>query len=79
MKIRLETVNDAGLFVAKCGEYAVDIDYECGRHSVDAKSLMGVLSIGLNRECEVTIHTTDEDLIDKFRNDVHMWTVKDGE
>ena len=46
IRICLRTVNNASLFVAKCGEYKDwDINYIHGRLVLDAKSLMGVLRV----------------------------------
>lgn len=77
IKIRLETVNNAALFAAKCGSYDCDIDYYFGRYLIDAKSLMGVLSTGLDHECIVEIHTNDPEIIDRFRKDMSIWATEE--
>lgn len=77
MKIKLNTVKDAGLFVAKCGEYPVEVDFICGRYTVDAKSLMSVLSVGLGRECEVEIHSCYEEILRRFEEDMELWKVEE--
>lgn len=77
LKVKLVTVNDAALFTAKCNEYTYDIDYFFNRYIIDAKSLMGILGIGLNRECMVYIHTDDEEAIKKFKSDMSLWIVED--
>lgn len=81
VKIKLGTVNDAVLFSAKCNEYKdYDIDYVCGKYTVDAKSLMGILSIGLEHECVVELHSNDnEKLNTKFKEDMKLWIVKETE
>lgn len=73
MKIVLDTVNDVGLFVARCGEFHNDIDYSYGRYTVDAKSFMGVFSIGLGHDCDVEIHTNDEKVRNKFNDAMILW------
>lgn len=40
-------------------------DIEC---VIDAKSLNGVLSLGLYKDFEVYIHTNDEDIMEAFNN-----------
>ncbi len=56
IKICLKTVNNASLFVAKCGEYKDwDINYIHGRLVLDAKSLMGVLSVAIDAPAYVEI------------------------
>ena len=83
VKIKLGTVNDAVLFSARCNEYKnYDIDYVFGKYTVDAKSLMGILSIGLDHECAVELHSNDDEkLNNKFEKDMKLWIVKemDGE
>lgn len=76
MKVRLNTVNDCALFVAKCGQYKEDIDYCCEKYVVDGCSLMGVLSIGLGRDCNVNIHTDDAELSKKFKEEMKVWIVE---
>ena len=77
VKIKLPNVNDAALFCAKCGEFEDDIDYICGRYIVDAKSLMGILSVSLNRECDIKLHTDDDDIKNKFVKSIKLWIVEE--
>ena len=77
LKVKLVTVNDAVLFVAKCNEYMEDIDYFYNRYIIDGKSLMGILGIGLNNECVVEIHTDDEECIRRFREDMALWIMEE--
>ena len=49
---------------------------------MDAKSLMGILSIGLDHECVAELHSNDDEkLNNKFEKDMKLWIVKemDGE
>ena len=49
---------------------------------MDAKSLMGILSIELDHECAVELHSNDDEkLNNKFEKDMKLWIVKemDGE
>ena len=76
LKICLNTVNNASLFVAKCGEYKDwDINYIHGRLVLDAKSLMGVLSVAIDAPAYVEILTDDKDILEKFENDMTLWEV----
>lgn len=73
-KIILNNVNDAAFFAGKCAKYKYDIDYICGRYTVDAKSFMGILSVGLGREdCFVRIHTDEENILKEFVKDMELW------
>lgn len=76
IRICLRTVNNASLFVAKCGEYKDwDINYIHGRLVLDAKSLMGVLSVAIDAPAYVEILTYDEKVFENFKNDMTLWEV----
>lgn len=76
-KVKLNTINEAGLFVATCGEYTdTDIDYVYSRYTIDAKSIMGILSTSLNKECIVNFLSDDEDLCNQFKEDIRLWIVE---
>lgn len=75
-RIRLETANNAALFVTICNEFGCDIDAECGRYVLDAKSIMGVLSVGLDRELLITLHTDNLSVADEFEEAIKLWEVK---
>lgn len=78
LKIRLKTVNDASLFTTKCNEYRDnDIDYLVGRYIIDGKSLMGILSTGLDKVCEADFHCDDEQICKQFREDMKLWIVEE--
>lgn len=76
VKVKLNTMDDCALFVAKCGQYEEDIDYCCNKYIVDACSLMGVMSVGLARVCEVYLHTNDADVANRFKEDMKIWSVE---
>lgn len=77
MTIKLGTVQNAALFTAKCGEYKEDIDLIYGRYVIDAKSLMGVLSITPDHICDVEIHTSDKIVTEKFKRDMSLWIMEE--
>ena len=58
-KIKLNSVNNAALFVKQCGEFEEDIDYIHGRYVIDAKSIMGIFSLDLSKSIDLNIHATD--------------------
>lgn len=47
-----------------------DIDIIVGRYVVDAKSVLGILSIDLNRVLRLRIHTTDIERCKEFQNEM---------
>ena len=72
-KIILGIVNDAALFVKKCGEFEEDIDYIHGRYIIDAKSIMGIMSTDLTDKATIQIQTDDIKIIEKFKEEITLW------
>lgn len=75
-KVVIGNVNDAALFVKICGEFDEDIDYKVGRYILDGKSLMGVLSAGLNNIATVKINTKNKRTEEKFKEKISLWLVE---
>lgn len=76
IKIQLNTTNNAALFIASCQEYDCEIDLLYGRYIIDAKSILGVFSIPLDKECIVILHSDDQQIVRKFMKDMELWTVE---
>lgn len=55
MNINLKSVRDITEFVNIANRFSGNIDVSSGRNSVDAKSLMGVMSLDLSRTLQVYI------------------------
>ena len=67
VKIRLKSVDDVNEFVALASLNRGDVDLRCERYVVDAKSILGVLSLNLKQELMVDIYAGDlEEKIQKF-------------
>lgn len=66
-KVKLGNSNNAALFVSVCSSFEPYIDYKIGRYTVDAKSIMGVLSTSLDKVATVIINTDDEHIIKSFK------------
>lgn len=77
IKIKLNSMKDVALFIDKCSLFDVDIDYKVDKYVIDAKSLMGILSISLGREAIVTINTDDKRMIDTFIDELKLWIVEE--
>lgn len=77
IKVKLNSMKDVALFIDKCSLFDVDIDYKVDRYVIDAKSLMGILSISLGREAIVTINTDDKRMIDTFIDELNLWIVEE--
>ena len=71
INITIETINDVKELVAIANTFDFDIDLVSGRYAVDAKSIMGILSLDLAKPIKVNIHCDDADdflnQIEKFK------------
>ncbi|MCR5805925.1 MAG: HPr family phosphocarrier protein [Oscillospiraceae bacterium] len=59
--IRLATINDVKNFVSKVSLCDFDVDLISGRYAVDAKSIMGIFSLDLEKPISLEAHTDDAD------------------
>lgn len=59
LKIKFTTVEEVKEFNSIAEKQNFDIDITCGRQIVDAKSIMGVLSIDLTKDIWVVIHAEE--------------------
>ncbi len=70
--VNLQAINDVKDFVNIVMKYDFDIDLVSGRYAVDAKSIMGIFSLGHTKPIELNAHTDDADKflkeIDRFIN-----------
>ena len=65
--VHLTSIKAVKLFnSAACGE-PFDIDIYSGRYIVDAKSIMGILSLDLDKPIRIEIHGTEEDAASFFK------------
>ncbi len=63
MRINLRTVNEIEDFVNIANRFSDGIDVSSGRNSVDAKSIMGVLSLDLSRPLQVSVNGVQKEYI----------------
>ena len=57
----LNSINDVKNFVNIVNRYDFDIDIISDRYVVDAKSIMGILSLDLTKKITVEAHSEDTD------------------
>ncbi len=55
----LSSINDVKTFVNVVSKYDFDVDLSSERYVVDAKSIMGILSLDLSKPIKVDIHSDD--------------------
>ena len=62
--IKLSTIEEVRSFVNAVSKCEYDIDLKSGRYVIDAKSIMGIFSLDLMNNIELTAHTDNcDDLI----------------
>ncbi|MCR4674294.1 MAG: HPr family phosphocarrier protein [Lachnospiraceae bacterium] len=66
-KIKLMSPNDVEEFVKIASKFDFDIDLVSGTVYLDAKSLLGVLSMGLKRELNVLTMGDDPEFASKIK------------
>ena len=72
-QIMLKTINDVKAFVNSVAKYDFDVDLLSGRYAVDAKSIMGILSLDLSKAITMEIHSDD---CQNFLNEIKPFIVK---
>lgn len=59
MKVAFKSPQEILEFVNMVSKYEFDMDMRKGRVVVDAKSLLGIMHLGLNNEIELQMHSDD--------------------
>jgi phosphotransferase system HPr-like phosphotransfer protein len=68
LTISLTQVSQVQQFVNTVNKYPFDVDMVSGRYTINAKSLLGIYSLDLNRPLQVLIYSDDcEDLKAELR------------
>lgn len=65
--INLNSIDEVKTFVHIMNKYDINVDLVCGRYMVDAKSIMGVFSLDLNKKIECSIHESETNCADLLR------------
>lgn len=73
VKIMLVSIKDVKDFVNKANELSCEADLTLGKYVVDAKSIMGIFSLDLNRELELSVHS---DSCEAFLSGIEKYIVK---
>lgn len=72
IKIALSSINDIRDFVCITFKYDFEMDITSDRYVVDAKSLMGIISLDLSKPVELKIHSDD---CEEFLKEIERFTV----
>ena len=63
-KVLLDTVDKVKVFVRCTSKFMRDVQLMSGRYVIDAKSILGVMSLDLSKPVLVSIHEDDVELAD---------------
>ena len=61
--VMFRKIDDMLDFIKKVENYPVDMDMKSGRFTVDAKSLFGILNLGLEKKIELKVYDEDCDAL----------------
>lgn len=67
LQVLLNNIENVNRFVAKVSEKDYDVDLVSGKYLVNAKSIMGVLSLDLTKPVTVNAETDDESLLNELK------------
>ncbi|MDE5616910.1 MAG: HPr family phosphocarrier protein [Clostridia bacterium] len=69
----LNTTESVKSFVNIISQFDFDMDLRCGRYVVDAKSILGIFSLDLNRPVVLEVHSEDcDELIKSISKYIHQ-------
>ena len=66
--IKLVSIDDVKDFVKKANMYDDDIDLSLGKYTIDAKSIMGIFSLDLSREINLTVHSDSTEFLEEIED-----------
>lgn len=78
VKVKVNSIESAKEFSRICERFEEDIDYIVGRYTIDAKSILGILSTTLGKIAEVKICSKDLKTVELFFNLINSWIVEEN-
>lgn len=76
VQIKLNTIEDVKNLVSDITEFECDFEIVSGRFVVDAKSIMGILSLDLSKKLMLVIQSDDEYEIDKIKDKIGNFIIE---
>lgn len=58
--VKLNNMKDIDTFNKICSKFSCDVDLQAGKYYVDAKSIMGIFSLDLEKPLTLHVDTEDE-------------------
>lgn len=71
MRVKLNEMNKIKRVCEVCNKFADDVYAISGNHRVDAKSIMGLLSLDLSKEINLVIDSYKSSTINSFINKIN--------
>jgi len=81
MKLKFNSVNDVQDFCKIASKIDVDVDVRSfdRRHTVDGKSIVGMMSLDLSQPVNVELYSDDDRIRDQFIMNCKYWIIKNEE
>ena len=70
VKIRLKTIDDVHNFSRMCESYDINVDAKSGRTVVDAKSVIGLMTLNLHEPIELEIYGGTSEVYKSFTEEL---------
>lgn len=75
MTIKINNEDELKEFISICNRYNFDIDALYGHYIIDAKSLLGMLSIGLDKQIKIVAYYDSDEHGEKLSREIERWRV----
>lgn len=73
--VKINNIEDIKKFQDEITKFETDIDITRGRYIIDAKSMLGILTIDLAKPIDVVLHSDNETEINKFKEIMKQFQV----
>ena len=70
VRVMFHSMEEAQRFVLAIENYPFNVDLQCERRVIDAKSILGILGFGLYQMLELRVHTDDRAAMDEFHDKI---------
>lgn len=68
VRVMFHSMEEAQKFVLSIENFPFNVDLQCERRVIDAKSILGILGFGLHQVLELRVHTDDEAELEEFHD-----------
>ncbi|MFV0364120.1 MAG: HPr family phosphocarrier protein [Suipraeoptans sp.] len=71
--VMFKSPNEIEDFANRISKYPYDMDLKRGRFVVDAKSVLSIISLGMNTKVELKVYEDDDENLGKVWRDIHPY------